>query len=270
MSALAAASSNTATSPDYTFSSTGQRFVRVCADKTNRNGGGVITEPNEGNNCGAWANVDVSPAASLPDYIVENISINGMLTPGSILGFQGTVRNQGGDATVSSHTRLRIDIDNNSTWDVIPSNNSTAPIPAGGTELESWTSVWTAVAGTHLYQICADVLTAVPESNNSNNCADYTFTVNDISDYTLYITKSGLGTVISSPVGINCGLSCLNQSHEFESGIEVILTATPASGSIFTGWRGACSGTNNTCKVTMNSAQTVYAYFAVDPNYKEF
>ncbi|MFK5243277.1 hypothetical protein ACI3PF_21845, partial [Lactococcus lactis] len=38
------------------------------------------------------------------------------------------------------------------------------------------------------------------------------------------------------------------------------LSATPASGYVFGGWGGACSGTS-TCSVTMTSAQSVTATF---------
>ena len=69
---------------------------------------------------------------------------------------------------------------------------------------------------------------------------------------------TGTGTITSSPSGINCGSTC---SSSFAAGTAVTLTATPASGSAFTGWSGACSGTG-ACTVTMNSAQTATATFA--------
>ncbi len=80
------------------------------------------------------------------------------------------------------------------------------------------------------------------------------------SNYTLNVTKTGtgLGTVTSSPVGINCGLNC---AFNFNSSTNVTLTATAASGSTFTGWSGACSGTQGTCSVTMDAAKTVTATF---------
>lgn len=69
MAALAAGANNTATSPSYTFGSAGTSAVRVCADKTDRNSTGVITEWNasgsgESNNCSSWIDVTVSAAAS--------------------------------------------------------------------------------------------------------------------------------------------------------------------------------------------------------------
>src|SRR6267142_1160282 len=76
---------------------------------------------------------------------------------------------------------------------------------------------------------------------------------------TLQVTRQGTGsgTVSSGDGSINCGSTC---SASFNSGTMVTLTATPAAGSRFDGWGGACSGTA-ACVVTMNSAQTVSATF---------
>lgn len=78
--------------------------------------------------------------------------------------------------------------------------------------------------------------------------------------FTLTVTKagSGTGTVTSTPSGIACGSDC---SEGFAQGTTVTLAATPASGSVFTGWSGACSGTG-ACQVTMNQAHNVTATFA--------
>jgi len=91
--------------------------------------------------------------------------------------------------------------------------------------------------------------------------------------FSLNVIKSGQGTVTGTyspavPVqtNINCGSVC---SSSYESGTTVTLTATPALGRIFTGWGGACSG-KGSCVVVVNSAKTVYANFAIDPNYEEF
>ena len=79
--------------------------------------------------------------------------------------------------------------------------------------------------------------------------------------YTLTVAKSGTGsgTVTSTPAGINCGATC---SASYTGGASVSLTATPAAGSSFAGWSGACLGTG-TCTVTMNSAMSVAATFAL-------
>jgi endoglucanase len=80
------------------------------------------------------------------------------------------------------------------------------------------------------------------------------------STFLLSVTKSGSGsgTVASSPTGVNCGSTC---SASYNSGTSVTLTATPASGSTFGGWIGACSGTATTCVVSMTAARAVTAAF---------
>ncbi len=80
----------------------------------------------------------------------------------------------------------------------------------------------------------------------------------------LSVTKSGSGsgTVTSLPTGIDCGADC---SESLVGETSMTLTATPATGSTFTGWSGAgCSGTS-TCTLTMSAARTVNAEFAVVP-----
>ena len=70
---------------------------------------------------------------------------------------------------------------------------------------------------------------------------------------TLTVSKTGTGTgsVSSSPAGITCGATCANS---FDYGTVVTLTATPATGSDFTGWSGGgCSGTG-TCVVSVTAA----------------
>jgi hypothetical protein len=91
--------------------------------------------------------------------------------------------------------------------------------------------------------------------------ANFTLTTNN---FTLTIAKggTGTGTVTSAPAGINCGVSC---SAPFASGTQVILTATPATGSTFAGWGAPCSGTG-TCTLTITAATTVAANFTLTTN----
>jgi hypothetical protein len=71
-----------------------------------------------------------------------------------------------------------------------------------------------------------------------------------IVNYTLTVRKTPvgqiLGSVTSTPAGINCGLLCVTASASFPTGTVVTLTATADTGSTFTGWSGACSG-SSTC-----------------------
>ena len=65
----------------------------------------------------------------------------------------------------------------------------------------------------------------------------------------------------SSPAGVSCGSDC---SELYNSGTVVTLTAAAATGSTFTGWSGACSGTGS-CQVTMSAARAVTARFETNP-----
>ncbi len=75
---------------------------------------------------------------------------------------------------------------------------------------------------------------------------------------------TGSGNVSSSPAGISCPGDC---AESYEAGTSVNLTATPNSGSVFTGWTGDCSGTG-TCTVSLSSVRNVTATFTyVSTNY---
>ena len=59
---------------------------------------------------------------------------------------------------------------------------------------------------------------------------------------------AGSGSVISDPIGINCGSDC---SETYAHGQSITLTATAESDSVFGGWSGGgCSGTDE-CVVSM-------------------
>src|SRR4051812_932556 len=71
-------------------------------------------------------------------------------------------------------------------------------------------------------------------------------------------TGIGKGTVTSTPSGVNCGTAC---SADFVINTTVILKATPALGSVFTGWTGCDVVNNDTCTVNMRAARSVTADF---------
>jgi hypothetical protein len=75
------------------------------------------------------------------------------------------------------------------------------------------------------------------------------------STYTLTVSAAGNGSVTGT--GISCPGDC---SGTYASGTVVNLTATPASGSTFSGWGGSCSG-SGACSVTMGAARSVSATF---------
>lgn len=65
------------------------------------------------------------------------------------------------------------------------------------------------------------------------------------------------GRVVSDVGGISCGDNC---SYNYPAGTRVTLTARPSQGATFTGWSGACSGTQP-CSVTLDQNRTVTATF---------
>jgi FtsP/CotA-like multicopper oxidase with cupredoxin domain len=88
------------------------------------------------------------------------------------------------------------------------------------------------------------------------------------AQHMLTVSKAGTGAgtvrVSSLPGGVNCGSNC---TELYNSGTVVKLTAIPDTGSAFTGWSGAATGTGRrqTVTVTMNAAKTVTATFVSAP-----
>ena len=81
----------------------------------------------------------------------------------------------------------------------------------------------------------------------------------DAASESLHVAKAGTGTgrVRLSPVGIDCGETC---AAAFAPGRDVILVALPDPTSIFTGWSGACGGTES-CPLRMSAPVSVTAHF---------
>jgi hypothetical protein len=79
--------------------------------------------------------------------------------------------------------------------------------------------------------------------------------------FSLSVVRAGTGSgrVDSTPPGIGCGSDC---SEVYFSDTSVILTATPAAGSTFSGWSGGgCSG-GGPCTVSLVAGALVTATFA--------
>jgi hypothetical protein len=78
--------------------------------------------------------------------------------------------------------------------------------------------------------------------------------------HTLTVTAAGDGAIVSSPSGISCPGTC---SASFQESATVLLTATAASGSTFTGWSGACAGTGG-CSISLGGDAATTATFTAD------
>jgi uncharacterized repeat protein (TIGR02543 family) len=114
--------------------------------------------------------------------------------------------------------------------------------------------------------VCNPDLEGMPCGQASRHC---TFWCNDDNSLlicwcppppppTVSVSVTGTGSVTSSPPGINCPSASCTMSVSY--GTSVSLTARPATGYVFGGWSGACSG-SGTCTLTVNSNQSVTAQF---------
>lgn len=79
---------------------------------------------------------------------------------------------------------------------------------------------------------------------------------------TIFKTGNGSGRVTSSPPGIDCGTDC---AGTYAKGEVVTLTAIPDPGCLFTGWEGACAGTDS-CSPTIDASKSVTAKFSTLPS----
>lgn len=77
------------------------------------------------------------------------------------------------------------------------------------------------------------------------------------------VAGGGTGRVSSQAAGINCGQGATACSASVPENTTVALTAVPGTGSVLTGWSGACSGSSATCTVGMSEARNVTATFGL-------
>ncbi|MFA6311851.1 MAG: hypothetical protein WCV99_11750 [Sterolibacterium sp.] len=97
--------------------------------------------------------------------------------------------------------------------------------------------------GPFVFGVCvADTIASI-------NCAPVNVVIASFHTLTIAQVGTGAGTINASPSGAS-----------YADGTVVTLTATPASGSAFTGWSGACSGVGS-CTITMDADQNVTATF---------
>jgi hypothetical protein len=83
---------------------------------------------------------------------------------------------------------------------------------------------------------------------------------------TLSVTLNGKGKVINANKTLNCGTVCsIIPPGGVLNGWSEVLTATAGSGSAFSGWTGACSGTEPTCRVIVGGLVNVGATFTPIP-----
>jgi hypothetical protein len=94
----------------------------------------------------------------------------------------------------------------------------------------------------------------------SNQFSSFTIEQNQQFAVTVSKTGTGSGTVTSTDGGINCGSTCSANYYDEQP---VTLTASPAQGSIFTGWQNCDLSFGLTCTLTVTAARSVTAIFNI-------
>ena len=74
----------------------------------------------------------------------------------------------------------------------------------------------------------------------------------------LAVSRTGKGSIVSSPAGITCGETC---GVLVPTGTRTTLQAIPEAGWVFAGWSGSCRGVVVTCEVVSRAAGSAVASF---------
>jgi uncharacterized repeat protein (TIGR02543 family) len=116
--------------------------------------------------------------------------------------------------------------------------------PGPGMSFSSWSGACSSTAVT-----CTVTLTAA-----SNVTA--TFTINSYA-VSVSLVGDATGTVTSN-IGLTCPGAC---SGSATYGSTIVLTASPGSGAVFSGWTGACAGQGASCAFVLTASASATAEF---------
>jgi hypothetical protein len=111
--------------------------------------------------------------------------------------------------------------------------------------------------------LCADLLCNAPSNGELGDFLGAQMAAANVRVPSVSVAKTGNGSVSTADRLISCGNKC---AAGYNAGTAVSLTASAGSGSLFTGWGGACAGNLATCVVNAAEALNVTANFATAVN----
>jgi hypothetical protein len=155
---------------------------------TYTNADGVVID---GNGSNIQPVTPIVGCGTAPNLYAFNVSQTGTLTAGSPITPTGWVGNNGTANAGSSNSTFSII--NTSTGSSVYTNTvSTLALNTGASTSLTSSGTWSAVSGTYYVRLCADSGSAIPESNEGDNCANSpNFTIPAASGITLDpITKN--------------------------------------------------------------------------------
>ncbi|MBX3715937.1 MAG: hypothetical protein KF738_08050 [Burkholderiales bacterium] len=209
----------------------------------------LTATPASGSTFGGWSGA-CTGTGSCVVAMTASRSVAASFTAGTTTNYTLTVARIGTGAGTVSSSPAGIDCGAACSAQYASGTSVTlAATPAAGSAFGGWSGACTGTGSCSVAMTSARSVTA-------------SFTASPAS-HLLTVTRSGngTGTVASSPAGILCGTTC---AATFNGGTLVALSASPAAGSIFGGWGGACGGTG-ACSVTMNAPASVSATFSIAP-----
>ena len=131
---------------------------------------GTTAESNESNNTYS-TNLTVNPKAGI-DFIVTEVSWSpSYVTVGNKVNFSAVIKNQGTVAGAVGTVAFKVD------GTQVATASSTTSIAAGATVTVAASGTWTATSGAHVITAVADSLSAVTETDETNNTLNASLTV---------------------------------------------------------------------------------------------
>ena len=119
------------------------------------------------------------------------------------------------------------------------------PMPVGHSRFQNWGTT------------CRDGI--ISPDGQTHHCMVYFV---DTTQYTLNVSKTGLGTGTVIAQNIDCGDDC---TEAYGKGYQLTVSAVAGENSQFMGWQGDCSGTNNVIGIVMDNDKNCIAVFDVIP-----